>query len=206
MTIWFTSDHHFGHARVIEYSHRPFTSAEEMDEAFITNWNACVRPGDSVYHLGDFSFRRAEETLHIVRRLAGQKFLVRGNHDRWLGAPAKITEGWAWVGDYKEIKVGEQKIVLCHYPFLTWRSRHHGAWHLHGHSHGSLKEDLTTKRIDVGVDAVSKLLHFGDCAALGIDCRPGSVYRPISLEEVSVQMALRGIGVVDHHETRSHDE
>ena len=31
MTIWFSADHHFGHARMIELAKRPFKSVEEMD-------------------------------------------------------------------------------------------------------------------------------------------------------------------------------
>ncbi|WP_395092280.1 hypothetical protein [Armatimonas sp.] len=51
--LWFTSDHHFGHDNIRSHCQRPFDSTEEMNEAMIDRWNACVAPGDTVYHLGD---------------------------------------------------------------------------------------------------------------------------------------------------------
>lgn len=198
MTIWFTSDHHFGHARVIEYSKRPFKDAVEMGEVFIQNWNAKVQPGDSVYYLGDFAFLRPDAVPDLVKRLRGQIHLVRGNHDRFL-KDKRREFGFAWVGEYKEIKIGEQKIVLCHYPFLTWNQRHHGSWSLHGHSHGSLPRDYSTRRLDIGVDAVAALLSpDGE--------KYQAAYRPLCYEEVEAEMKKHGISAIDHHEEREDEE
>ena len=79
--VFFISDTHFGHGNVIKYSKRPFSCADEMDEAMIAAWNAVVKPGDRIYHLGDFSFHRPEKGQKILSRLSGQKFLLAGNHD-----------------------------------------------------------------------------------------------------------------------------
>ena len=49
--IYFTADTHFGHENVIRFCDRPFSSANEMDEAMIANWNARVRGNDTVYIL-----------------------------------------------------------------------------------------------------------------------------------------------------------
>ena len=198
MDIYFTSDHHWGHQRIVEYTGRPFKTTEEMDEALITNWNSTIKPGSLVYHLGDFSFMRPDDIPNLVRRLNGQVHLIRGNHDRFL-KDKRRDFGFAWVGDYKEVKVGDQKVVLSHYPFLTWNGRHRGSFSLHGHSHGSLPVDLSTKRMDIGVDAVAGLLSGGAP-------RMPSGYRPISYDEVVVEMAKRRISVVDHHEARGGED
>ncbi|NBD27849.1 metallophosphoesterase family protein [Paenibacillus glycinis] len=54
--VFFISDHYFGHKHIIDFESRPFTEAEEMNEAMIEKWNAVVGKGDKVFHLGDFSW------------------------------------------------------------------------------------------------------------------------------------------------------
>ena len=179
MNIWFTSDTHFGHAKISEYSNRPFKTVEEMDEALISNWNALVKKGDTVYHLGDFSFARETEDVEAyIKRLYGQIHLIRGNHDHRQTRKAKFAE----VLDYKELNVNGQVIVLCHYPIASWNKMHHGSWMLHGHSHGSFPEDLNARRIDVGVDPRG--------------------YKPISFDDVERIMRLYSFKPVDHHGRR----
>jgi calcineurin-like phosphoesterase family protein len=159
--IFFTSDTHFGHFNVIEYSRRPFNTSQEMTRELIRRWNAVVSEGDIVYHLGDVSFLRPTRTMDILYQLKGKKHLIRGNHDKRVN---KWGEPFHTVQHYHELNAGRQKIMLCHYPFDTWKGAHRGNWHLHGHSHGSLKT-VRTNRLDVGVD-----------------CHD---YRPVSIDEVA---------------------
>lgn len=194
MTIWFTSDQHFGHKRICQYAMRPFPSVEEMGQILTENWNRHVKKGDTVYSLGDFAFVRPDAVPALVKNLNGQIHLVRGNHDRFLQDRKKDFK-FAWVGDYKELALGITRIVLAHYPFLTWNKRHHGSWMLHGHSHNSLPIDMGTKRMDIGVDAVAALLREGPAG-----------YRPISFEELKPHMDSRGINIVDHHELRKSED
>ncbi len=80
--IWFTSDCHFSHANVIKYDKRPFTSAQEMDETLIANWNAKVKANDIVFYLGDLSFDRDfGRTQAIAKQLKGKIHFILGNHD-----------------------------------------------------------------------------------------------------------------------------
>jgi calcineurin-like phosphoesterase family protein len=182
MNHWFTSDTHYGHANIIGYSNRPYDSVIEMREDFITNWNAVVRPGDLVYHLGDFAFTKPEEAVKILNRLNGQKYLVWGNHDKRLRKEKDFMEKWVWCKDLTEISIGDQKIVLCHYPMLTWNKSHRGSWNLHGHCHGSLKPDPHSLRVDVGVDCFD--------------------YYPVHFEELQKIMSKKTYQPVDHHGAR----
>jgi calcineurin-like phosphoesterase family protein len=182
--IFFTSDTHFNHAKIIQLANRPFADLAEMQETMIQRWNERVKPGDLVYHLGDFAITygpRRDSALvdAILSRLNGSKFLVIGNHDR-----KEVFQHKRWVKSvpYHEIKTDfdgkRQPIVLCHYPLRSWNHLHDGGWMLHGHSHGSLI-DAGGKTMDVGVDVHD--------------------YAPISLEEVGQYMARREIVSYDHH-------
>ncbi len=148
--IWFTADTHFGHKNIIKHCDRPFDSVEEMDETMISNWNDRVQKGDRIYHLGDFAVYCSTEHAHnILKRLNGEIFLIRGNHDKTV----KSLEGkFAFVRDYYELKYKPIHVCLFHYALRTWRGRHYGSWHLYGHSHGSLPPLKGEKCCDVGVD------------------------------------------------------
>lgn len=84
---WVSSDHHFGHSKIIEYCNRPFHNVHEMDEEMIARWNAVVKPEDTIYHLGDFAFFKGGPDVlkDITRRLNGYKIMVMGNHDKRKG-------------------------------------------------------------------------------------------------------------------------
>lgn len=160
MTLFFTSDTHFGDHRVLNIGKRPFASVAEMDEALIDGWNARVRPEDEVWHLGDFCRGDAGK---LLARLNGIKHLVAGNNDP---DATRAATGWTSVADYRETEVDGRLLVLCHYPFRSWRGMSKGAVNLHGHSHGRLKPVL--RQFDVGVDArafvpvmLSELLQAG---------------------------------------------
>lgn len=185
MTVWFTSDTHYGHSKVIDYSNRPFKDVDEMNEMMVQNWNAVVRPGDLVYHLGDFSFQPEERAIQTAKRLMGQKYLIFGNHDKRHRKVPEFCSQWIWTKDLHGIEVGDTRIVLCHYAMLTWNQSHRGAWQLHGHSHGSLPEDPKTLRQDVGVDVWN--------------------YQPVSFEELQRVMARREYEPIDHHGLRDRE-
>jgi calcineurin-like phosphoesterase family protein len=154
--LWFTSDTHFFHRMMVEkFRNIPgVTTLDEHNEYLIRAWNSRVAPGDTVYHLGDICIARSGEvpqTLNILQHLNGKKFLVKGNHDhskdlKILGAAFED------ISNYAEIKVGDQHVILMHYPILSWHGVGRGSWHLHGHSHGNLPDDKSMARMDVGVD------------------------------------------------------
>ena len=163
---WFTADTHFGHANIIKHCARPFADAGEMDRVLIDNWNATVRPGDEVYHLGDFCMGGPEAAAVYRKQLNGRIHLIAGNHDRdsVVGMP-----GWATSRTFAEVTVEGQRLVLFHYGMRTWRGIRRGAIHLYGHSHGRLPG--SRQSCDVGVDV------------------PAWGFRPVGLGEVLAHVA-----------------
>jgi calcineurin-like phosphoesterase family protein len=155
-----------------------------MDAALISNWNTVVKPGDKVFHLGDFCFKGNNTWEHYRNQLNGNITLIKGNHDKIQdGQVAHLFDG---VYDYLELKVNDkdarddtQLIVLCHYAFRVWNKSHHGAWHLYGHSHGTLPDDPNSQSFDCGVDCHN--------------------YKPLSYQEVKNIMKTKSFTPIDHH-------
>lgn len=172
--LYFTSDHHFWHANIIEYCKRPFESVEEMNRSMVQSWNDIVTPDDEVYYLGDFSM--AARSVEIFTPLLnGIKYLVPGNHDfchsyhkrsrkpealaKWI----KQYEQWGWIVLPEQTNISIQEIgevQLCHHPYsdadsekdkyAAWRPKDNGNWLLCGHVHDKWK--TKGKIINVGVD------------------------------------------------------
>ena len=149
--IWFTADTHFGHGRIIEYTRRPFQDPQEMEEAILEQFNARIKPGDSLYHLGDLAWSTwlPERGAGFFKQLnSKQLHLIRGNHDRLKDQ--EYRKWFCWVGDYKTLSAQDRYLVMSHYPFRSWLGREHGSYQLHGHCHGKLPPE--GRQMDVGVD------------------------------------------------------
>ena len=158
--IWFTSDTHFGHANVLNFTDRRWETVEQMASALIGAINARVAPADELYILGDFSFKMtAREAAALRDRIVCRKVhLVPGNHDKdWTHKDVAGT--FIVEPPIVRLNIHGQKIVLSHYPLRDWQSLSHGSWRLHGHIHspGALSNELNRAqglaRYDVGVDA-----------------------------------------------------
>ena len=176
---WFTSDTHFGHYNILAHDGRPFQTIESHDAYLIAMWNAVVGKGDVVYHLGDFAWsQKAQQIDEILSQLNGTKILIRGNHD---GAAVRKSPHWAKVTPYEEIvyQPTGQRICLFHYRMVVWNQSHRGSWALHGHSHGTLPEDLSKNTFDVGTMCWN--------------------YTPINIHMVAKEMSKHRVTVVDHH-------
>jgi calcineurin-like phosphoesterase family protein len=132
------SDTHFGHTNSWEKFKledgsplRPFTSTEEMDETMIERWNAKVKPGDTVYHLGDVIINK--KSLHLVSRLNGRKILIRGNHDIFR------DEEYREVGfeQIHGVRVFVDKFILSHIPLHPDCVTDRFKVNVHGHLHAN---------------------------------------------------------------------
>ena len=185
MTIYFTSDLHFGHKRICELTNRwRFTTQEEHTDWLINLHNSRVQSGDTVYVLGDLSFCKEKETIRILEQLNGDIVVIRGNHDSRTQLKKFERDGLIcnW-HEYLELRVEELPVMcMMHYPIVVWNKQHHGSIMLHGHSHGSFQGE--GKILDVGLDSAYNL--FGE-------------HKYLSLKEVESYMAERSVVVKDHH-------
>lgn len=179
MSVFFTSDLHFGHKNVIRFDNRPYTTVEEMDADLIARWNAKVGKGDTVYILGDFSWYGTDKTRDILNSLNGKKFLIRGNHDRTHGLEKYFED----ICDYKELRLQDgNMITLCHYPIPFFNRHHYGAYMLYGHVHNSQEWNMT--------ESYRRALQELDipCEMYNVGCMVRN-YEPVTLAEILAQGA-----------------
>lgn len=146
--VFFTSDTHFGHQNIIRFCNRPWATIAEHDQALIDNWNAIVPEDAVVFHLGDFCYKGGgfPTIQHLKGLLRGQIVLIRGNHDpdtRKRQNIQNLQQLFAGVYDQLQIEVEGQRILMSHYPLLTWPHAYgeHPTWQIFGHIH--LRKSIT---------------------------------------------------------------
>ena len=146
-----------------------------MNEALIHNWNKKITNRDKVYHLGDFSFGDEQQTIKIIERLNGQINLIKGNHDS-IAKKRNVINKLGFVKDYYELKEKQvgHRIIMFHYPIMSWNAKHHGSIHLYGHVHSGGHRDRALKEgysMNVGVDV--------------------NGYEPVSLDEILDRLKIK---------------
>jgi len=133
--VFLVSDTHFGHNGVCHFMRsdgetklRPWDTAAEMDEEMVRRWNDTVRPNDKVYHLGDVVINR--KALGIMRRLNGDKVLIRGNHD--------IFRDDEYRQHFRELRAYHvmNGMILSHIPVHEASLGRFGV-NIHGHLHSN---------------------------------------------------------------------
>lgn len=177
--VFFISDTHFGHERILELGNgRPFRSISEHDEKIVENWNSVVSPNDTVYHLGDVALGGVQN-LEILKVLNGRKLLVPGNHDRLFSGlkknyreknrpfyEAAFDEILPEILTIQEARLGGD-VRISHFPafqdsfvefdkYERFRPEDNGVPLIHGHTHQSSVESLSgngTPQVSIGVDA-----------------------------------------------------
>ena len=123
--IFFTSDNHYSHKNIIDYCSRPFLDNNKqpdvykMNKVLTDNWNARVKPDDTVFVIGDFCFKntpaKAENGEGLIirardyeKQLNGKIIHLMGNHDPHNGVKAIISGA--------EIRFGGMPIWMTHNP------------------------------------------------------------------------------------------
>lgn len=179
MRVWFTSDLHFGHARVAEF--RGFDDVAAHDDAIREQWLEQVDRDDTVWVLGDLCVSRPAAALEIIADLTGRKHLIAGNHDachpmhrqaaHWQPIYLKAFES---VQPFARRKIDGHSVLLSHFPYEAdrhvkrygqYRLPDEGAFLLHGHTHSNVS--ITSDReIHVGWDAWQRLVSLEDVAEI----------------------------------------
>lgn len=174
------SDTHFGQQSICSFTRddgsplRPWSCVKEMDEALVERWNSVVRAKDKVYHLGDVVSNR--HSLKILGRLAGEKILIKGNHD--------IFKPNEYLQYFKDIRAYHilNGLALSHIPVHPDSLRRFGC-NIHGHLH--------YRRVEK--DGEIDPLYYSVCVE-------NHNYTPISLEDVYSAIRAQG-GHVGFRET-----
>lgn len=162
MTVWITSDTHWGHKNIMTFcpeSRARFNNdVAFMNEAMVQEWNAMVQPDDLVYILGDVAFLSPEKATIIMRKLNGSKILIEGNHDSKNLKDANFRACFNEVHQYLKLKYEGHVCILSHYPIAHWDEMHRGSLHFHGHLHGNVSGLEKFRAMDVGMDATGQIV------------------------------------------------
>lgn len=159
---WFISDTHYHHKNIVrgvsEWTDksgcRDYDTLESHNDWLADYINQRVHRQDTLYHLGDWSFGGRERVKEFRDRINCEKVhLILGNHDQHQkGNPTQYGVLFDSMQHYKELAIGGQSVVLCHYPIESWNNMERGSIHLHGHVHG--QGSFIQGRVDVGIDAM----------------------------------------------------
>ena len=173
--IFFASDHHLGHANLLNFKRsdgsplRVFDDVNHMNEYMVMQHNRVVGPKDKTYFLGDLAMNK--KFLPILSRMNGEKVLIRGNHDE---ENASLYLNW-----FKDVRGVHQfdGMVLTHIPIhpdslSRWKCN------VHGHLHVN-RVRLPNQQIDERYQSV--------CMEQLDD------YTPISLEQMKSRMRKLGL-------------
>jgi calcineurin-like phosphoesterase family protein len=209
MNIFVTADTHYAHRNIVRgitrwmdidpktgqeipsiRNTRDFQTLEEMNDTIIENINKVVKPNDILWHLGDVAFSGDEYIQEFCDRVNCKNVhLLLGNHDHRIQNNVELQKNFLSIdttyGWPHGKKIGGRRFVMCHFPLFVWENHLKGAFHLHGHCHGSLVNEQFTQRkvMDVGIDTHPE-------------------FRPYHIDEIIKILDQRLISTVDHHRNR----
>ena len=133
MSTYLFSDPHFHHENMAK--HRGFSSAEEMNELIVKNWNNTVSKRDAVFLLGDITMEKKQ--YEILWRLNGIIHVVLGNHDerQHVREMLNYVHSVSGIIDYKKIA------ILTHCPVHPSQLEFRYTYNIHGHVHENSIDD-----------------------------------------------------------------
>ena len=139
--IYYISDLHIGHKNAIRFDERPFSGIDEMECEIIRRWNEKVSSDDDVYILGDVFYRFKGDRTGFLKKLGGRLHLIVGNHDFEILKDEAALGCFDSVDKLRQIVDNGRRVVMCHYPIISWNMKHFGAYHVYGHVHSKVNEE-----------------------------------------------------------------
>lgn len=156
MSIFITSDLHFGHDREFIWGARGYADVNEMNIKQLEKFNSVVTDEDEVWILGDSLLGDAEEGLKYLKQLKGKIHICLGNHDTVNREKMFKDLGWD-VHLCARLKYKKLNFYLSHYPTITSNGEINSptqvAWNIHGHTHASSQWSEYPYCYNVNVDA-----------------------------------------------------
>lgn len=183
MKTFFTSDTHFFHDNILKFDNRPYDTMEEMCGEMLKLWNIKVSKNDTVYILGDYTWKQSDECIEYLQKLNGMKKLILGNHD-FRNASNKYKNLFESIKDYDDIKVtlenGKKKrCILSHYPIHFYNGHYHDTIMLFGHVHDTRENDLVMKI----AEQLNNLEDPCPVHMINVGCMHWN-YEPVTLDEM----------------------
>lgn len=193
--IFFTSDTHFNHTRILEICPERMTAlkvntVEEMNVELIRRINSVVEDTDDLIILGDFLMGYDKDTTlpDVMNKIRGRKYLIYGNHDPMINTKPELKRVDLYLSSgFREVLEGPvllsdiildaPEYLLSHYPYRgmevkdkysEFRPLNAGLSLLHGHTHKHNRKS-SNNSVHVGVDAWD--------------------YYPVSMEEIDAIIA-----------------
>jgi calcineurin-like phosphoesterase family protein len=128
-----TSDSHFFHEKITDYSRRPYDHKVMM----VKRWQKAVPEKDTILHIGDLFFGGLDgydRFLHeITPKLPGNKFLILGNHDKRKFDYEAL--GFEVIRPF-DARYRGYTVSFSHYPKLIEGKAFHIHGHIHDHGYG----------------------------------------------------------------------
>ena len=198
---------HYGHTNIAgpkvsswKEGFRNFDSVEQMNKTIVATINKYVKPEDTLFFVGDWSFGGIKN-IFLFQQLLNCKNIhfIYGNHDHAIETNKSILvdnfgpavmphDLFVSVQHKLELVIDGQLFILDHFPHAQWNESHHGSINLYGHCHSSFEPHKKGKQMDIGIDNAFKLT---------------GEYRPFSLQEVLDIMAKIEIHKIDHHNNKT---
>ena len=147
-----TSNLQLGRPGAIKKYKRSHKSVDEMDEHLIRTWNTVVKPGDTVYHLGNFAWDPRTAQAAMLSLNGNIKFVL-GEHDEaveLLDIKNMLREGCKIVKCIEEDR--DNEAVLSYWPLAYWPNKPKKWYSIIGFPQKSFKSDPKKKVINASTD------------------------------------------------------